>query len=54
MVFAGPYLNVLGRSHDIAPDGRNLLVAGPRDTTTRALTVVTRWVDRLPAPGVKP
>ena len=46
-VFAGPYLNVLGRSHDIAPNGKHLLVAGPSDSTTTSLTVVTQWVERL-------
>jgi eukaryotic-like serine/threonine-protein kinase len=48
-LFSGNYLNVLGRSHDIAPDGSHLLIAGPAETTTATLTVVTRWVDRLPA-----
>jgi hypothetical protein len=53
-LFAGPYLNVLGRSHDIAPDGRHLLIAGPHDVTTTTLTMVTSWTDRLPAPESKP
>jgi len=48
-LFAGAYLNVLGRSHDIAPDGRHLLIAGPSELTTTSLTVVTNWVTRLPA-----
>jgi hypothetical protein len=39
---------VLGRSHDIAPDGRHLLIAGPSELTTTSLTVVTHWVTRLP------
>jgi hypothetical protein len=52
MLFEGQYLNVLGRSHDIAPDGRHLLIAGPHDTTTTSLTVVTRWAQRLPAGGL--
>ncbi len=47
-LFAGPYLNVLGRSYDIAPDGRHLLVAGSTATTTTMLTMVTNWVTRLP------
>ena len=47
-LFSGPYLNVLGRSHDIAPDGRHLLIAGPSEVTTTSLTVVTNWVTRLP------
>jgi serine/threonine-protein kinase len=48
-LFSGPYLNVLGRSHDIAPDGRHLLIAGPTELTTTSLTLVTNWVARLPA-----
>ncbi|HEV8365331.1 MAG TPA: protein kinase [Gemmatimonadaceae bacterium] len=52
-LFTGPYLNVLGRSHDIAPDGRHLLIAGPTQVTTSTLTVVTNWVDRLPRPEPK-
>ena len=47
-LFSGPYLNVLGRSHDIAPDGRHLLVAGPEATTTNHLVMVTNWLSRLP------
>jgi hypothetical protein len=47
-LFSGPYLNVLGRSHDIAPDGRPLLVAGPEATTTNHLVMVTNWLSRLP------
>ncbi|MBA3259580.1 MAG: PD40 domain-containing protein, partial [Gemmatimonadales bacterium] len=46
-MFSGPYLNVLGRSHDIAPDGRSLLVAGPEQTTTNQLVMVTNWAARL-------
>ena len=51
-LFSGPYLNVLGRSHDIAPDGRHLLIAGPSELTTTSLTVVTNWVTRLPGQAV--
>jgi serine/threonine-protein kinase len=47
-LFTGAYLNVLGRSHDIAPDGRHLLIAGPQATTTMSLIVVTNWLSRLP------
>jgi hypothetical protein len=47
-LFTWPYLNVLERSHDIAPDGRHLLIAGPKDLTTTTLTIVTNWVSRLP------
>ena len=52
-LFTGPYLNVLGRSHDIAPDGRHLLIAGPKETTTTTLTMVTNWVSRLPRSETK-
>jgi hypothetical protein len=52
-LFTGPYLNVLGRSHDIAPDGRHLLIAGPKDVTTTSLTMVTNWVSRLPRSEAK-
>jgi hypothetical protein len=45
-LFSGPYLNVLGRSHDMAPDGRHLLIAGPSEVTTTLLTVVTNCVTR--------
>ena len=48
-LFSGPYLNVLGRSHDIAADGRHLLIAGPAEATSTSLTVVTNWVTKLPA-----
>ena len=48
-LFSGPYLNVLGRSHDVAPDGRHLLVSGPEQTTTNQLVMVTNWLSRLPA-----
>lgn len=51
-LFAGAYLNVLGRSHDIAPDGRHLLIAGPSELMTTSLTVVTNWVTRLPGQAV--
>ena len=37
LLFSGPYLNVLDRSHDVAPNGRHLLVAGPEQTTTNQL-----------------
>ena len=52
-LFTGPYLNVLGRSHDIGPDGRHLLIAGPKDVTTTMLTIVTNWVSRLPRADTK-
>jgi hypothetical protein len=48
----GRISNVLGRSHDIAPDGRHLLIAGPSELTTTSLTVVTNWVTRLPGQAV--
>ena len=32
---------------DQAPDGRSLLVAGPEQTTTNQLVMVTNWAGRL-------
>ncbi len=45
-IFRGPYGNVYGRSHDIAPDGRrHLLILGPREQSTARLNVITNWTD---------
>jgi Tol biopolymer transport system component len=46
-VLSGPYINVADRSHDIGPDGRQLLLRGPRDETTTRLEVVTGWLDEV-------
>jgi hypothetical protein len=48
LLFSGPYLNVLGWSHDIAPGGRHLLIACRSELTTTSLTAVTNLVTRLP------
>ena len=54
-LFNGPYLNVPGWSHDIAPDGhRQLLLLGPREETSIRLVAVTNWfaeLRRLAPPG---
>ncbi|MGH7535481.1 MAG: TolB family protein, partial [Gemmatimonadales bacterium] len=47
LVLAGPYVNVPGRSHDVAPDGRHLVVMGPPDQTIGHLQVVTNWVEEV-------
>jgi Tol biopolymer transport system component len=46
-IFRGPYVNVLGRSHDIAPDGRHLLILGPGEQSTTRLNVITNWADAV-------
>lgn len=43
LLFAGPYAQVPGRSYDLAPDGRVLLLLGPPEQTTNRLQVVTNW-----------
>jgi len=43
VLFQGPYQNVLGRSHDIGPDGRHLLVAEPSRGSTSQLVLVTNF-----------
>jgi serine/threonine-protein kinase len=55
-LFEGPYVNVLGRSHDVAPDGRHLLVVSPPEGSRTQLTLVTNWVQQLPlvAPPRRP
>jgi hypothetical protein len=56
ILFSGPYLNVPGWSHAIAPDGRRqLLLLGPREETSNRLVAVTNWLSevRRRAPGNK-
>jgi hypothetical protein len=48
LLFEGPYVNVLGRSHDVDPGGRHLLVEAPGDLITDRMTVVTGWARGLP------
>jgi len=48
LLFSGPYLNVPGWSHDIAPDGRRqLLLLGPRGETSSRLVAVTNWLSEV-------
>jgi Tol biopolymer transport system component len=48
VLFEGPFLNVPGWSHDIAPDGeRHLLLLGPRGETATRLVVVQNWFAEL-------
>lgn len=57
VLFEGPYLNVPGWSHAIAPDGRrHLVLLSSQDRTTNRLVVVTNWfaeVKRLAPAGGK-
>ena len=46
-LFEGPYQNVLGRSHDIGPDGRHLLLAEPSERVTSQLVLVTNFFEEL-------
>jgi Tol biopolymer transport system component len=55
VLFEGPYLNVPGWSHAIAPDGRrHLVLVSSQEQSTNRLVVVTNWfaeVKRLAPPG---
>jgi hypothetical protein len=46
-LFEGPFVQVLGRSHDLSPDGRHLLLLGPPEQTTNRLEVVTNWFSEM-------
>jgi len=46
-ILTGPFINVADRSHDLGPDGRQLLLLGPREETTTRLEVVTGWLDQV-------
>ena len=48
-LFEGTYQNVLGRSHDIAPNGRHLLLAAPSALATSRLVLVTNFFEELKA-----
>ena len=41
------FINVADRSHDVGPDGRHLLIMGPREETTTRLEVITGWMDEV-------
>jgi Tol biopolymer transport system component len=46
-LFRGNYLNVLGHSYDVAPDGRFLLLQGEQPLTITNLNVVQNWFEEL-------
>jgi serine/threonine-protein kinase len=47
-LFMGEYLNIGGRSYDVAPDGSVLLVAGREEPGARhRLHIVTNWVSEV-------
>jgi hypothetical protein len=46
-LLSGPFNNVADRSYDVAPDGRLLLIMGPREQTTTHLEVITGWMDEV-------
>jgi Tol biopolymer transport system component len=46
-VLSGSFINVPDRSHDVAADGRQLLLLGPREETTTRLEVITGWMDQV-------
>lgn len=47
-LFAGDYINLAGRSYDVAPDGCFLLLAAPEEPNSRSrLRVVTNWVGEV-------
>ena len=46
-VLSGSFVNVADRSHDVGPDGRHLLIMGPREETTTRLEVITGWMDEV-------
>jgi serine/threonine-protein kinase len=47
VLFEGPYQNVLGRSHDMGPDGRHLLLAEPSIGSTSQLVLVTNFFEEV-------
>jgi hypothetical protein len=43
-LFRGPYVNPVGRSHDVSRDGRrHLVILGPLERSTGRLHVITSW-----------
>ena len=48
-LFRGPFLNALGPSYDVAPDGRFLMALPPAPAAVRELRWIRRWSD---APGI--
>ena len=48
LLFAGDYINIAGRSYDVTPDGRFLLLAAREEPDSRShLRVVTNWVGEV-------
>ena len=49
LLFEGPYVNVVGLSYGVAPDGQRFLVLQPQcdDSQIRELHVVTNWFEEL-------
>jgi hypothetical protein len=47
VLFTGRYLQARYRSYDVGPDGRFLLLVGPREETTTRLEVVTNFFSEL-------
>jgi len=54
LLFQGPFLNALGPSYDVAPDGRFLMALPPATGAIRVLQWTRNWTDelslRLPQP----
>ncbi len=46
VAFQGDFVNVGGRSFDVAPDGRFLIIDGGRGTTN-TLRIVPNWFDEV-------
>jgi hypothetical protein len=47
VVAEGPFIRVFGRSYDIAPDGRILVVMGSPESTADRIHVITNFASRL-------
>jgi serine/threonine-protein kinase len=47
LVLTGRFINVADRSHDIGPDGRHLVILGPKEETSGHLEVVTNWLEQV-------
>lgn len=48
VVFEGPYKDTMGRSYDVAPDGRFLIPKPAHDDSqVREFHVVTNWFEEL-------
>ncbi len=48
LLFVGDYVNISGRSYDVSPDGRFLLLKGEEETSSPTrLNVVVNWFEEL-------